>query len=97
MRDTIGLHVKLLLYWVTFFRFFFKLVQELYCLQMRYSYQPPSMSMLTDLTPIGLALEVSISWTHADYHQETFDNLKIAVKSTKKLCVFMLDILGVGT
>ncbi|KAG5406527.1 hypothetical protein IGI04_012646 [Brassica rapa subsp. trilocularis] len=60
MRDTIGLHVKLLLYWVTFFRFFFKLVQELYCLQMRfqrYSYQPPSMSMLTDLTPIGLALE----------------------------------------
>ncbi|CAN7012150.1 unnamed protein product [Brassica rapa subsp. trilocularis] len=34
MRDTIGLHVKLLLYWVTFFRFFFKLVQELYCLQM---------------------------------------------------------------
>lgn len=24
MRDTIGLHVKLLLHWVTFFRFFFK-------------------------------------------------------------------------
>ncbi|XP_010497281.2 PREDICTED: pyruvate kinase 2, cytosolic-like, partial [Camelina sativa] len=26
------------------------------------------------------------SWCDADYHQETLENLKIAVKSTKKLC-----------
>ncbi|CAN7118111.1 unnamed protein product [Brassica rapa subsp. narinosa] len=34
MRDTIGLHVKLLLYWVTFFRFFFKscIAYRWYCL-----------------------------------------------------------------
>ncbi|KAJ6986715.1 pyruvate kinase 2 [Populus alba x Populus x berolinensis] len=29
-----------------------------------------------------------------DYHQETLDNLKIAVKSTKKLCGVMLDTVG---
>ncbi|KAL0725870.1 hypothetical protein Bca4012_040469 [Brassica carinata] len=30
----------------------------------------------------------------AEYHQETLDNLKIAVKSTKKLCAVMLDTVG---
>ncbi|KAL4009787.1 hypothetical protein IC575_031106 [Cucumis melo] len=29
-----------------------------------------------------------------DYHQETLENLKIAVKSTKKLCAVMLDTAG---
>lgn len=27
-----------------------------------------------------------ISWGDAEYHQETLDNLKAAIKSTKKLC-----------
>jgi pyruvate kinase len=34
------------------------------------------------------------SWCDADYHQETLENLKIAVKSTKKLCAVMLDTVG---
>ncbi|PON34382.1 Pyruvate kinase [Trema orientale] len=29
-----------------------------------------------------------------DYHQETIENLKIAVKNTKKLCAVMLDTVG---
>lgn len=27
-----------------------------------------------------------ISWGDAEYHQETLENLKTAIKSTKKLC-----------
>ncbi|KGN48226.1 pyruvate kinase 2, cytosolic [Cucumis sativus] len=34
------------------------------------------------------------SWGSPDYHQETLENLKIAVKSTKKLCAIMLDTAG---
>ncbi|KAL0548659.1 hypothetical protein IC582_013117 [Cucumis melo] len=34
------------------------------------------------------------SWGSLDYHQETLENLKIAVKSTKKLCAVMLDTAG---
>jgi pyruvate kinase len=34
------------------------------------------------------------SWGDAEYHQETLENLKIAVKSTKKLCAVMLDTVG---
>ncbi|XP_008776915.2 pyruvate kinase 1, cytosolic-like isoform X1 [Phoenix dactylifera] len=34
------------------------------------------------------------SWGDIDYHQETMENLKKAVKSTKKLCAVMLDTVG---
>ncbi|XP_031278497.1 pyruvate kinase 1, cytosolic-like isoform X2 [Pistacia vera] len=34
------------------------------------------------------------SWGDAAYHQETLENLKIAIKSTKKLCAVMLDTVG---
>ncbi|EHA8588890.1 pyruvate kinase 1, cytosolic [Cocos nucifera] len=34
------------------------------------------------------------SWGDIDYHQETVENLKKAVKSTKKLCAVMLDTVG---
>ncbi|KAI3512174.1 hypothetical protein L1887_19408 [Cichorium endivia] len=34
------------------------------------------------------------SWGDCAYHQETLDNLKAAVKSTKKLCAVMLDTVG---
>ncbi|PKI68567.1 hypothetical protein CRG98_011053 [Punica granatum] len=34
------------------------------------------------------------SWGDADFHQETLENLKMAVKSTKKLCAVMLDTVG---
>ncbi|XP_057983105.1 pyruvate kinase 2, cytosolic-like [Malania oleifera] len=34
------------------------------------------------------------SWLDEDYHQGTLDNLRIAVKNTKKLCAIMLDTVG---
>ncbi|XP_076945615.1 pyruvate kinase 1, cytosolic-like [Bidens hawaiensis] len=34
------------------------------------------------------------SWGDSAYHQETLDNLRTAVKSTKKLCAVMLDTVG---
>ncbi|KAK4754548.1 hypothetical protein SAY87_002652 [Trapa incisa] len=34
------------------------------------------------------------SWGDADFHQETLENLKMAVKITKKLCAVMLDTGG---
>ncbi|KAB1221234.1 Pyruvate kinase, cytosolic isozyme [Morella rubra] len=34
------------------------------------------------------------SWGDPEYHQETLENLKTAVKSTKKLCAVMLDTVG---
>ncbi|KAM0978643.1 hypothetical protein ACFX13_014848 [Malus domestica] len=34
------------------------------------------------------------SWGNREYHQETLENLKAAVKSTKKLCAVMLDTVG---
>lgn len=33
------------------------------------------------------------SWGNAEYHQETLENLKAAVKSTKKLCAVCPEIL----
>ncbi|MQL76942.1 hypothetical protein Taro_009335 [Colocasia esculenta] len=34
------------------------------------------------------------SWGDMDYHQETLENLKVAIKATKKLCAVMLDTVG---
>ncbi|MQL83674.1 hypothetical protein Taro_016158 [Colocasia esculenta] len=34
------------------------------------------------------------SWLDADYHQETLDNLRKAVKNVRKLCAVMLDTVG---
>lgn len=34
------------------------------------------------------------SWGDTAYHQEMLENLKIAIKSTKKLCAVMLDTIG---
>eukprot|EP01018_Ginkgo_biloba_P019377 Gb_17274 [translate_table: standard] len=34
------------------------------------------------------------SWGDDEYHQETLENLKMAVKKTKKLCAVMLDTVG---
>ncbi|XP_050947708.1 pyruvate kinase 2, cytosolic-like isoform X14 [Cucumis melo] len=38
--------------------------------------------------------QFDFSWGSPDYHQVTLENLKIAVKSTKKLCAVMLDTAG---
>ncbi|KAL6125567.1 hypothetical protein ACLB2K_073623 [Fragaria x ananassa] len=34
------------------------------------------------------------SWGDAAFHQETLENLKVAIKRTKKLCAVMLDTVG---
>ncbi|XAR68431.1 Pyruvate kinase [Bertholletia excelsa] len=34
------------------------------------------------------------SWLDDDYHQETLENLRIAVKNVKRLCAVMLDTMG---
>ncbi|KAK6942193.1 Pyruvate kinase, C-terminal [Dillenia turbinata] len=34
------------------------------------------------------------SWLDGDYHQESLENLRIAVKNVKKLCAVMLDTVG---
>ncbi|XP_061349334.1 pyruvate kinase 1, cytosolic-like [Gastrolobium bilobum] len=34
------------------------------------------------------------SWGDPEYHQETLENLRAAIKSTKKLCAVMLDTVG---
>ncbi|KAK6136036.1 hypothetical protein DH2020_030246 [Rehmannia glutinosa] len=34
------------------------------------------------------------SWGDAEFHQETLENLKAAIKSTRKLCALMLDTVG---
>ncbi|XP_020212292.1 pyruvate kinase 1, cytosolic isoform X1 [Cajanus cajan] len=34
------------------------------------------------------------SWCNPEYHQETLNNLKDAVKTTKKLCAVMMDTVG---
>ncbi|KAK6131849.1 hypothetical protein DH2020_034402 [Rehmannia glutinosa] len=34
------------------------------------------------------------SWGDAEFHQETLENLKVAIKSAKKLCAVMLDTVG---
>ncbi|KAL0541844.1 hypothetical protein IC582_021910 [Cucumis melo] len=38
--------------------------------------------------------QFDFSWGSPYYHQETLENLKMAVKSTKKLCAVMLDTAG---
>ncbi|GAA0150155.1 kinase [Lithospermum erythrorhizon] len=37
---------------------------------------------------------LDFSWGDAEYHQETLDNLRAAIKTTKKLCAVMLDTVG---
>ncbi|CAL1373088.1 unnamed protein product [Linum trigynum] len=34
------------------------------------------------------------SWGDSEYHQQTLENLKAAIKSTRKLCAVMLDTVG---
>ncbi|KAL8551697.1 hypothetical protein ACS0TY_000680 [Phlomoides rotata] len=34
------------------------------------------------------------SWGDAEFHQETLENLSVAIKRTKKLCAVMLDTIG---
>ncbi|TXG49376.1 hypothetical protein EZV62_025251 [Acer yangbiense] len=58
---------------------------------------PKSSSVETISACLNAGMSVArfdFSLGDAAYHQETLENLKIAVKSTKKLCSVMLDTIG---
>lgn len=40
---------------------------------------------------LGPVARFDFSWGDAEFHQETVENLKAAVKSTKKLCAVSLQ------
>ncbi|EXC25435.1 Pyruvate kinase, cytosolic isozyme [Morus notabilis] len=54
-----------------------------------------SVEIISDCLKAGLSVaRIDFSWGDNEYHQETLDNLKTAIKSTKKLCAVMLDTVG---
>ena len=55
----------------------------------------PSVEVISGCLKVGMSVaRFDFSWGDPDYHQETLENLKAAVKSAKKLCAVMLDIVG---
>ncbi|XP_043697450.1 pyruvate kinase 2, cytosolic-like [Telopea speciosissima] len=54
-----------------------------------------SVEVISGCLKAGMSVaRFDFSLNDCDYHQETLENLKIAVKSTKKLCAVMLDTVG---
>ncbi|KZV38525.1 hypothetical protein F511_40274 [Dorcoceras hygrometricum] len=54
-----------------------------------------SVEVISDCLKAGMSVaRFDFSWGDAEYHKETLENLKIAIKSTKKLCAVMLDTVG---
>ncbi|XP_068659451.1 pyruvate kinase 1, cytosolic [Aristolochia californica] len=54
-----------------------------------------SVEVISSCLKAGMSVaRFDFSWGDTDYHQETLENLKVAVKSTKKLCAVMLDTVG---
>ncbi|KAK1299883.1 hypothetical protein QJS10_CPB13g01714 [Acorus calamus] len=54
-----------------------------------------SVEVISSCLKAGMSVaRIDFSWGDSDYHQETLENLKLAVKSTKKLCAVMLDTVG---
>ncbi|KAK1276071.1 hypothetical protein QJS04_geneDACA010060 [Acorus gramineus] len=54
-----------------------------------------SVEVISSCLKAGMSVaRFDFSWGDIDYHQETIENLKLAVKSTKKLCAVMLDTVG---
>ncbi|KAK9162601.1 hypothetical protein Syun_003503 [Stephania yunnanensis] len=46
-----------------------------------------SVEVISECLKSGMSVaRFDFSWGDAEYHQETFENLKIAIKTTKKLC-----------
>ncbi|KAG9134616.1 hypothetical protein Leryth_000934 [Lithospermum erythrorhizon] len=55
-----------------------------------------SVEVISGCLKAGMSVaRFDISWGDAEYHQETLENLRAAIKSTKKLCAVMLDTVGV--
>ncbi|PWA43983.1 pyruvate kinase [Artemisia annua] len=54
-----------------------------------------SVDVISGCLKAGMSVaRFDFSWGDSAYHQETLDNLRDAVKSTKKLCAVMLDTVG---
>ncbi|KAG8390848.1 hypothetical protein BUALT_Bualt01G0126100 [Buddleja alternifolia] len=50
-----------------------------------------SVEVISDCLKAGMSVaRFDFSWYDAAYHQETLENLKTAIKSTKKLCVALV-------
>ncbi|KAF7146888.1 hypothetical protein RHSIM_Rhsim03G0083600 [Rhododendron simsii] len=54
-----------------------------------------SVDVISGCLKAGMSVaRFDISWGDPEYHQETLENLRAAVKATKKLCAVMLDTVG---
>ncbi|XP_059628403.1 pyruvate kinase 1, cytosolic-like [Cornus florida] len=54
-----------------------------------------SVEIISDCLKAGMSVaRFDFSWGDVEFHQETLENLKVAIKSTKKLCAVMLDTVG---
>ncbi|GLT75072.1 hypothetical protein SLA2020_468230 [Shorea laevis] len=54
-----------------------------------------SVEVISGCLKAGMSVaRFDFSWGDPEHHQETLENLKAAVKSTKKLCAVMLDTVG---
>ncbi|XVE96528.1 hypothetical protein REPUB_Repub02eG0230200 [Reevesia pubescens] len=54
-----------------------------------------SVEVISGCLKAGMSVaRFDFSWHDPEYHQETLENLKAAVKRTKKLCAVMLDTVG---
>ncbi|KAJ3671351.1 hypothetical protein LUZ60_007430 [Juncus effusus] len=54
-----------------------------------------SVEVISSCLKAGMSVaRFDFSWGDLEYHQQTLENLKLAIKSTKKLCAVMLDTVG---
>ncbi|KAK4481140.1 hypothetical protein RD792_012018 [Penstemon davidsonii] len=54
-----------------------------------------SVEVISSCLKTGMTVaRFDFSWGDAEYHQQTLENLKSAIKGTKKLCAVMLDTVG---
>ncbi|KAK7355268.1 hypothetical protein VNO80_14520 [Phaseolus coccineus] len=54
-----------------------------------------SVDVISQCLEAGMSVaRFDFSWGDPEYHQETLENLRTAIKSTKKLCAVMLDTVG---
>ncbi|RDX99707.1 Pyruvate kinase 1, cytosolic, partial [Mucuna pruriens] len=54
-----------------------------------------SVDIISHCLDAGMSVaRFDFSWGDSEYHQETLENLRVAIKSTKKLCAVMLDTVG---
>ncbi|KAK2418341.1 pyruvate kinase [Trifolium repens] len=54
-----------------------------------------SVDVISSCLKAGMSVaRFDFSWGDGEYHQETLENLKTAIKTTKKLCAVMLDTVG---